>query len=147
MIEFTRMRYLLDAVPEAVFRAERAWSRATSGGSMLPDPDPPEKLDKVYLRPLTSPRQDKMEIAAISVLEARERAEDMKKELHDLQQELLDELEEKEIKGDARDVIMRRYFDGQGVSRIAVEILGAKTERERNRVKYLLKTTEARLNS
>lgn len=146
-IPFMRIRYLISAVPEAVFRAERAWSRATSGGTMLPDPDPPEKPQKVYLRPLTSPRQDKMETAAIGVLEARERAEEMKKELHDLQQELEVELTDKEIKGEALEAIRARYWDGEGISAIAMKLLGAKSERERNRVKYLLRTTESRLNS
>lgn len=147
MIEFPRIRYLIDAVPEAVFRAERAWSRATSGGTMLPDPDPPETPEKVYLRPLTSPRQDKLELATISVLDARDKARLMAMELSELQGQLALALQEKKIEGDARTVIIRRYIDGCGISRIAAELLGGKSERERNRIKYLLKSTEARLNS
>ena len=148
MIDFPRVRYLLNAVPEAVFRAQREWSRATSGGSIMPDPDPPEGQPlKVYLRPLASPKADKLENAAIRVSEARERAELLQMELNDAHTAISYALVEKEIEGDAKQVIVRRYFDGYGISKIATEIYGAKTERERNRVKYLLKTTENRLNA
>ena len=92
---------------------------------MLPDPDPPEgQPTRVYLRPLTSPKADKMENAAIRVSEARERAELLQMELNDAHTAISYALVEKEI-----------------------EIYGAKTERERNRVKYLLKTTENSLNA
>ena len=115
---------------------------------MLPDPDPPEgKPTKTYLRPLTSPQADKMENAAIRVSEARERAELLQMELNDAHIAITGALLEKEIEGDARTVIIHRYFDGYGISKIAGILYGEKTERERNRVKYLLKTTENRLNA
>lgn len=148
MIDFSRVRYLLNAVPEALFRAQREWSRATSGGTMLPDPDPPEgKPTKTYLRPLTSPQADKMENAAIRVSEAKARAELLQMELNDAQIAITGALLEKEIEGDAKAVIIHRYFDGYGISKIAMRLYGGKTERERNRVKYLLKATENRLNA
>ena len=148
MIDFPRVRYLLNAVPEAVFRAQREWSRATSGGSMMPDPDPPEGQPlKVYLRPLTCPQADKMENAAIRVSEARERAALLQMELNDAHTAISYALVEKEIEGDAKAVIIHRYFDGYGISKIAMKLYGVKTERERNRVKYLLKATENRLNA
>lgn len=88
-----------------------------------------------------------MENAAIRVSEARERAELLQTELNDAHIAITGALLEKEIEGDAKQVIIRRYFDGYGISKIATELFGAKTERERNRVKYLLKVTENRLNA
>ena len=99
---------------------------------MLPDPDPPEgQPTRVYLRPLTSPQADKLENATIRVSEARERAELLQMELNDAHTAISYALVEKEIEGDAKAVIIHRL----------------KTERERNRVKYLLKATENRLNA
>lgn len=146
LISFSRFRELNAEYPEAKFALERAISRATGTASVMPDPDEDKERRRVYLRPQTSPRSDRMEASVFAVMRAREKYLNIKKELSALRAELAEQIEQKGIDGEFRQTIQFRYFDGYGISKIAEKLLGAKTERERNRIKYILKVTENRIN-
>lgn len=146
MISFSRFRELNAEYPEAKFALERAISRATGTASIMPDPDEAKEQRRIYLKPQTSPRSDRMEASVFAVMRAREKFLNIENELAAMRAELAEQIEQKGINGDFRQTIELRYFNGYGVSKIAETLLGKKSERERNRIKYILKITENRIN-
>ena len=146
MISFSRFRELNAEYPEAKFALERAISRATGTASIMPDPEEAKEQRRIYLKPQTCPRSDRMEASVFAVMRAREKYLNIKNELATMRAELAEQIEQKGINGDFRQTIEFRYLCGYGISKIAETLLGKKTERERNRIKYILKVTENRIN-
>ena len=146
MISFSRFRELNAEYPEAKFALERAISRATGTASIMPDPEEAKEQRRIYLKPQTCPRSDRMEASVFAVMRAREKYLNIKNELAAMRSELAEQIDAKGIDGEFRHAIELRYVDNYGISKIAEMMLGKKTERERNRIKYILKVTENRIN-
>lgn len=146
MISFSRFRELNAEYPEAKFALERAISRATGTASIMPDPEEAKEQRRIYLKPQTCPRSDRMEASVFAVMRAREKYLNIKNELAAMRSELAEQIDAKGIDGEFRHAIELRYVDNYGISKIAEMMLGKKTERERNRIKYVLKITESKIN-